>query len=48
MGGLLRRCECGPVLASFKVGEGTHAYPVVAGNRIFIKDKDSVALLTIP
>ena len=25
----------------------THAYPVVAGKRIFIKDRDSVALLTV-
>ena len=27
--------------------EGTYAYPVVAGNRIFVKDKDSVKLFMI-
>ena len=33
------------VQAQFKVAEGqAHAYPVVSGNRIFIKDRDSVAL----
>lgn len=25
----------------------THAYPIVAGNRLFVKDKDSVEMLTI-
>jgi outer membrane protein assembly factor BamB len=35
-------------LASYKVSETqTHAYPVASGNRIFIKDKDSVVLWTI-
>jgi outer membrane protein assembly factor BamB len=35
-------------LASYKVAEGgTHAYPVLSGNRIFIKDKDSVTLWTV-
>jgi outer membrane protein assembly factor BamB len=34
-------------VASYKVGTGTYAYPVIAGNRIFIKDKDSVTLYTI-
>jgi len=35
-------------LASYKVAEGaTYAYPIVAGNRIFIKDADSVTLWTI-
>ena len=35
-------------LARIKVSDTqTHAYPVVSGNRIFIKDKDSVALLTV-
>ena len=35
-------------LASYKVAEGgTHAYPVLSGNRIFIKDKDAVTLWTI-
>ncbi len=35
-------------IASYKVGEGdTYAYPVVDGNRIFIKDKDSVTLWTL-
>jgi outer membrane protein assembly factor BamB len=35
-------------LAGYKVSDGgTYAYPIVAGNRIFIKDKDSVALWTI-
>jgi outer membrane protein assembly factor BamB len=30
-------------VASYKVADSpTHAYPIVAGNRIFIKDKDSV------
>ncbi len=35
-------------LARIKVSETqTHAYPVVSGNRIFIKDKDSVTLWTV-
>ena len=35
-------------LARIKVAESqTHAYPVVSGNRVFIKDKDSVTLWTI-
>jgi hypothetical protein len=25
----------------------THAYPIASGNRIFIKDKDSVTLWTV-
>ena len=34
-------------VASYKVASGqTHAYPVVSGNRIFIKDKDSLMLWT--
>jgi hypothetical protein len=36
------------VLARYKVASTpTHAYPVVSGNRLFIKDQDSVALWTI-
>ncbi len=35
-------------LARYKVAESpTHAYPVAAGNRIFVKDKDSVILWTV-
>jgi outer membrane protein assembly factor BamB len=35
-------------LASYKVANGgTYAYPIVSGNRIFIKDQDSVTLWTI-
>jgi outer membrane protein assembly factor BamB len=35
-------------LASYKVADGgTYAYPVVSGNRIYIKDKDSVILWTL-
>jgi outer membrane protein assembly factor BamB len=35
-------------LASYKVAESqTHAYPVTSGNRIFIKDKDSVILWAV-
>jgi len=35
-------------LASIKVAEKqTYAYPVVSGNRLFIRDQDSVALLSI-
>jgi len=30
-------------LASYKVGEGdTYAYPIAAGNKVYVKDKDSV------
>jgi len=35
-------------LATYKVASGqTHAYPVVSGNRIIIKDKDAVTLFTV-
>jgi outer membrane protein assembly factor BamB len=35
-------------LATYKVAEGdTGAYPVLAGNQIFVKDKDSVTLWTL-
>jgi hypothetical protein len=35
-------------LARIKVADSpTHAYPVVSGNRIFAKDKDSVTLWTV-
>ncbi len=35
-------------VAKYKVADGgTYAYPVVSGNRVFIKDKDSVTLWTI-
>ena len=35
-------------LARIKVADGqTHAYPVVSGNRLFIKDKESLTLWTI-
>jgi outer membrane protein assembly factor BamB len=34
-------------LAKYKVGTDTFAYPVVAGNRIFVKDKDSVTLYVV-
>ena len=35
-------------LAKYKVAEaGTYAHPVVSGNRIFIKDQDSLALWTV-
>ena len=35
-------------LAKYKVADGdTYAYPILAGNRLFIKDKDSVTLWTI-
>ena len=35
-------------LASYKVSENqTHAHPIASGNRIFIKDKDSVTLWTL-
>jgi outer membrane protein assembly factor BamB len=35
-------------LGSYKVGSDTYAYPIVSGNRIFIKDKDSLTLWNIP
>ena len=36
-------------LASYKVADSqTFTYPVIAGNRIYIKDQDSVTLWTIP
>jgi outer membrane protein assembly factor BamB len=35
-------------VASYKVAdEDTYAYPVAAGNRLFIKDQDSVTLWTV-
>lgn len=35
-------------LARIKVADSpTHAYPVVSGNRVFVKDKDSVTLWTV-
>jgi outer membrane protein assembly factor BamB len=35
-------------IASYKVADGgTYAYPVISGNRIFIKDKDSLTLWAI-
>jgi outer membrane protein assembly factor BamB len=35
-------------LATYKVADAeTYAYPVVAGNRIYIKDQDSLALWTL-
>ena len=34
-------------VASYKVGSGTYSYPLASGNRIFIKDKDSVTLWTV-
>jgi outer membrane protein assembly factor BamB len=35
-------------IASYKVAAGdTYAYPIISGNRIFIKDKDSLALYTL-
>ena len=35
-------------VARIKVAEsGTHAHPVVTGNRIYVKDQDSVTLLTL-
>ena len=35
-------------LASYKVSESqTHAHPIASGNRIFIKDTDSVTLWTL-
>jgi hypothetical protein len=35
-------------LATYKVADSsTHAYPVLSGNRIFIKDRDSLTLWTV-
>jgi hypothetical protein len=35
-------------IAKYKVADGnTYAYPVLSGNRIFIKDKDSLILWTL-
>ncbi|HVK10680.1 MAG TPA: PQQ-binding-like beta-propeller repeat protein [Gemmataceae bacterium] len=34
-------------LAKYKVGTDTYAYPVVAGNRVFVKDKDAVTLWVV-
>lgn len=34
-------------IAKYKVGRETYAYPIVAGNRIFVKDKDSVTLFVV-
>lgn len=35
-------------IASYKVAQGgTHAYPVVSGNRVFVKDADSLTLWTV-
>jgi hypothetical protein len=35
-------------VASYKIAEApTHAYPVASGNRLFIKDRDSLALWTV-
>ena len=35
-------------VAKVKVADSaTHAYPVVSGNRLIIKDQNSVALLTL-
>ena len=35
-------------LASYKVADtDTYAYPVISGNRVYVKDADSVALWTI-
>jgi hypothetical protein len=31
-------------VASYSVGTGVYGYPVVSGNRIYVKDKDSVIL----
>jgi hypothetical protein len=31
----------------YEVGKGTYAYPVASGNRIFIKDDNSVALYVV-
>ena len=35
-------------VAAYKVAAGqTHAYPIASGNRIFIKDRDSLTLWTV-
>jgi outer membrane protein assembly factor BamB len=34
-------------IAKYKVGSETYAYPIVAGNRIIVKDKESVALYLV-
>ena len=35
-------------IATYKVADSpTHAYPVASGNRLFIKDRDSVTLWTL-
>ena len=35
-------------VASYKVSSGqTYAYPVASGNRLFIKDRDSLTLWTV-
>ena len=35
-------------VANYKVaGSQTHAYPIASGNRLFIKDKDSLTLWTV-
>jgi hypothetical protein len=35
-------------LATYKVAAGgTYAYPVVAGNRVFVKDADALTLWTL-
>ena len=34
-------------VVNHKVGSQTYAYPVASGNRIFIKDKDSLTLWTV-
>ena len=35
-------------VAKIKVaGSATHAYPVVSGNRVIVKDQDSVAALAV-
>ncbi len=36
------------VIAKYKVASGdTYAHPVVAGNRVLVKDRDSLILYTI-
>jgi hypothetical protein len=36
------------LIASYKVADsGTYAYPIVTGNRIYVKDKDSLTLWAI-
>ena len=34
-------------IAKYNVGADTYAYPIIAGNRIIVKDKDSVKLFVI-